>query len=90
VSEAIEQRSSEDMSKIPSKKVTIDVPEPEYEVLKQIAEEQESSIRGLVRRGVDLVILDNKPLLDEMAEKATKAARDKSENISNVLTKLEK
>jgi hypothetical protein len=78
------------MSKIPTKKVTIDVPQPEYEVLKDLAEEKETSIRGLVKEGVYLVILANDLLLKSMVEKTTKEARNKSENISNVLTKLKK
>lgn len=78
------------MIKGPSKKVTIDVPSDKYEILKQIADETETSIRGLVRDGVDLVILNNEPLLLEMASRIKKDANEKSTNIDSVLSKLKK
>lgn len=75
---------------IGSKRVTIDVPDNKYEILKQIAEEKSSSIRALVREGVDLIILDNRSLLNEMAERSQKEAEQKSLNIKDVLSSLEK
>jgi len=89
VIEATEQGSS-DMPKVPTKKVTIDVPIPEYETLKELAEEKGTSIRGLVREGVNFVILENKDLLMIMAEKTNQEAKEKSDNILGVLSTLKK
>lgn len=88
--DAVEQRSHEDMSKIPTKKVTIDVPIPEYETLKDLADEKGTSIRGLVREGVNLIIVENNDLLITMAEKANKDAKAKSDNILGVLSTLKR
>lgn len=87
--EATEQGSS-DMPKVPTKKVTIDVPIPEYETLKELADEKGTSIRGLVREGADLIIIENRDLLIKMAEQSTEAAKEKSEKIHNVLSNLDK
>ena len=90
MTEAIEQRSNEGMAKIPTKKVTIDVPDLEYDTLKELAEEKGTSIRGLVREGVDLVIIDNKELLTQMDKKTNEAAKEKSNKIREILSKLDK
>ena len=84
--EAITLIGEQQMAIIGSRKVTIDIPIEEYQLLEQIKDATGKSIRALVREGVPIVILNHEKILIENKQEMISRA----DNIESALSKLKK